>query len=399
MPPHVRNMKFVFFCHPPFMRSQSMPRFARMIGEAVRARGHEVAYWAPQAVTHKWLAHTRWAKWAGYIDQYLIFPLQVRAWLLAQQRDTLFVFCDQALGPWVPLVKHRPHVVHAHDLLALRSALGQIPQNPTSATGRLYQRYIRRGFQQAQHFISVSRRTQTDLVTHGHVSPKTSEVVYNGLNYPYKPTPHDQAMAALAKAGLPASGGQMILHVGGGQWYKNTAGVIHIYAQYARRHAHPLPLWMISPKPSSPAVVQALAGVPPEGRVLFFQGIDNAAMQAAYSVARAFLFPSLAEGFGWPIVEAQACGCPVITTDDSPMNEIAGPLASYLPILGPHDDVQAWAVHGADVLEQVLGANPADEPARRQARIEWAAQFTTQRAIEGYMGVYQAVMAASSAAR
>src|SRR3990167_6764547 len=350
-------MKFVFFCHPSFMRSQSMPRFARMIGGAMQAKGYEVAYWAPQAWVHALFDNTRLAKWAGYVDQYLLFPLQVKARLLRHRQGTLFVFCDQALGPWVPLVKHLPHVVHAHDLLALRSALGQIPQNPTSSTGR--------------HFISVSKRTQSDLVEHGQVQAQTSCVVYNGLNYPYKPVPRARAFQKLSMAGLPATDDSMILHVGGGQWYKNTAGVIHLYARYAARHENPPPLWMISPHPSNSEVLDALKQVPAQGCVLFYQGIDNAALEAAYSVARAFLFPSLAEGFGWPIVEAQACGCPVITTDDSPMNEIAGPLASYLPMLKPGDDISAWAERGADTLEAVLQVDESEQVLQRRRRIAW----------------------------
>lgn len=378
------------------MRSQSMPRFARMIGGAMQAKGYEVDYWAPQAWVHALFGNTRLAKWAGYVDQYLLFPLQVKARLLRQPPGTLFVFCDQALGPWVPLVKHLPHVVHAHDLLALRSALGLIPQNPTSSTGRIYQRYIRRGFRQARHFISVSKRTQSDLVEHGQVQPLTSCVVYNGLNYPYKPMPQARAFQKLSMAGLPANNEGMVLHVGGGQWYKNTAGIIHLYARYAARHEHPLPLWMISPHPSSPEVVDALKQVPAQGRVLFYQGIDNAALEAAYSVARAFLFPSLAEGFGWPIVEAQACGCPVITTNDSPMNEIAGPVASYLPVLQPGDDISAWAERGADALEAVLHMDDKEQALQRQRRMTWAAQFTTHKAIEGYLSIYQSVLALES---
>jgi glycosyltransferase involved in cell wall biosynthesis len=386
-------MRFVFFCHPPFMQSQSMPRFARMVGSAVAGRGYEVSYWAPPDLVHKPLAGTRLAKWAGYVDQYVVFPMQVRMRLWRQPRDTLYVFCDQALGPWVPLVKHLPHVVHAHDLLALRSALGLVPQNPTSRTGQLYQRYIRRGFQQARHFISVSRRTQEDLVAFGHVRPVTSQVVHNGLNYSYRALPVPQAVFALREAGLPATEHGMVLHVGGASWYKNTAGVIRLYARYARRHAAPLPLWMVSPSPND-AVRQALAEVPPQGRVHFFQAIDNRTLEAAYSLARAFVFPSLAEGFGWPLVEAQACGCPVVTTDDAPMNEVAGPHAAYLPLLKPGDDMAAWAEHGAGVLDNVLKAH-ADEDAdiQRQRRIDWAARFTTQRAIDGYMGIYQQVWA------
>lgn len=373
-----------------------MPRFARMVGDSMAARGHEVQYWAPDGAVHDWVRRRGWgdsaAKWASYVDQYVIFPVQVRARLRAQDRDTLYVFCDQALGPWVPLVKHLPHVVHAHDLLALRSALGLIAQNPTSFTGRLYQRYIRRGFRQARHFISVSQRTREDLVRYGGVQPHTSEVVYNGLNHPYRPMPREQALHTLKQARLPVADKGMLLHVGGGQWYKNTAGVIALYGRYAARHSAPLPLWMVSPQPRDPAVLEALAQVPPQGQVHFLPRIDNNAMQAAYSLAHAFIFPSLAEGFGWPIIEAQACGCPVITSDDAPMTEIGGPRAHYLPLLKAQGDLGAWAAHGASVLEQVLSevAADADGSARAQ-RVAWASQFTEQKAIEGYLRVYRSI--------
>src|SRR5258707_6114071 len=148
---------------------------------------------------------------------------------------TLFVFCDQALGPWVPLVKSRPHVVHAHDLLALRSALGDIPENPTSFTGRIYQRYIRRGFRQARHFISASKKTRDDLHRCGQVAATSSDVVYNGLNFPYEPMARHEAQEVLRTAGFPESPGGVLLHIGGNQWYKNQAGVISIYAQYVAR--------------------------------------------------------------------------------------------------------------------------------------------------------------------
>jgi hypothetical protein len=178
-------MNIVLFSHPMFMQSQSMPRFTRMLEEAYIVRGHNVQVWSPQPKFHKIFSQGKLSKWAGYIDQYLLFPYWVRTQLKHQSIDTLYVFCDQALGPWVPLVKNIPHVVHAHDLLALRSALGDIPENPTSWTGKLYQRYIRHGFKQAQHFISVSNKTREDLLRFGQVKPLTSEVVYNGLNYPY----------------------------------------------------------------------------------------------------------------------------------------------------------------------------------------------------------------------
>ena len=124
-------------------------------------------------------------KWLGYLDQYLVFPLQVRVRLRRTDERTLFVFADQALGPWVPLVADRPHVIHVHDLMALRSALGEFKENPTRWTGRRYQAMIRRGFARGQHFISVSENTRADLHRFLAGSQRSSEVVYNGLNYPF----------------------------------------------------------------------------------------------------------------------------------------------------------------------------------------------------------------------
>ena len=384
-------MNIVLFSHPAFMNSQSMPRFARMLEEAYRERGHQVEVWSPQAKMYALLPKGRLSKWAGYIDQYIIFPLWVRKQLKMQPANTLYVFCDQALGPWVPLVKNKPHVVHVHDLLALRSALGDIPENPTQWSGRVYQRYIRQGFQQAKHFISISKKTRDDLHHFGEVTPVTSEVVYNGLNYPYVPMLQSDAIAVLKQAGLPVKPEGMLLHLGGSQWYKNLAGVVTLYIEYAKGETKPLPLWCISPSPN--IKVQALLKeLPAQGQVLFFQGIDNQALQAAYSTAHAFIFPSLAEGFGWPIIEAQASGCLVLTTDAAPMNEIGGSSASYIPLLRLTDDPVAWALKGSNALKLILNMPEMQRITLVEQGLAHAAKFNADDAIEGYLKTYQQVL-------
>ena len=386
-------MHLVLLTHPPFTASQSMPRFAQMLQRAYEQLGHDVEVWSPQGRWHRRFAGTRFAKWAGYVDQYLLFPRWLRAQASRQPPDTLFVFTDQALGPWVPLLRHRPHVVHVHDLLALRSALGEVPQNPTRFTGRLYQRYIRWGFAQARHFVCISRRTRDDLLRVGHVQPRTCDVVHNGLNAPFARLPLATAHRQLLSAGLPEAPEGMVLHVSGNQWYKNVAGVIRLYGAYARSRARPLPLWLVGVRPG-PAERAALAELPPQASVQFARGLTHDALQACYSVARAFLFPSHAEGFGWPIVEAQTCGCPVITTDDGPMNEIGGPVTRYLPRLQAGDDIGAWAAHGAQVLAEVLDAPEEAAQRRSAAAMAWASRFRAEVAIKGYLRVYQQVLAA-----
>jgi glycosyltransferase involved in cell wall biosynthesis len=384
-------MRLIILCHPPFLASQSMPRFAQMLQSSFAALGHEVTMLAPQARFHKLFGRHRYQKWGGYIDQYLIFPRQVRRTLAAAPADTLVVFADQALGPWVPLAKNRPHVVHVHDLLNLRSALGDGPGHVTSFSGRIYQKYIRRGFRQARHFISVSNKTRDDLHNFGQVRALTSEVVYNGLNYPYAPMAPGAAFAKLRAAGLPAEEGGMLLHVGGGQWYKNKGGLIALYSRYAADVENPLPLWCIGPKPSD-KIARQIAAVPRGGRVQFFQNLDNATLQAAYAHARVFLFPSFAEGFGWPLIEAQACGCPVITTDDPPMNEVAGASARYIPRLLLSADMDAWAAHGAAVLREVLALSPTERELVVERGNEWVKRFDAASAIARYLEIYRRIL-------
>jgi len=393
----VGSLHLVLFCHPQFVRSQSMPRFAQMLKHAYEARGHRVELWAPRPRVFRMWPRGSFAKWAGYVDQYVIFPLEVRRALARSAPDTLFVFCDQALGPWVPLVRDRPHVVHVHDLLALRSALGEFPEHRTGLSGRIYQRYIRRGFAQARHFISVSRKTREDLHRFARVQALISEVVTHGLNYPYRPLEREVAGARLRAAGLSLPPPGFLLHVGGGQWYKNLPGIVRLYGAYARATPVPAPLWCVGPPPNA-AVRAALDELPGAAAVQFLGRVESDVLEALYSSARVLLFPSLEEGFGWPLIEAQACGCPVITTDAAPMNEIAGPAALYLPRPLPGEDLRRWAAQGAASLATLLTESPDERRVRVESGCRWAQRFDHDRAIEGYLSVYRRALEMSACA-
>jgi glycosyltransferase involved in cell wall biosynthesis len=112
-------------------------------------------------------------------------------------------------------------------------------------------------------------------------------------------------------------------------------------------------------------------------------------------MARAFIFPSLAEGFGWPIIEAQASGCPVLTSDAAPMNEIGGPAASYLPVLKLTEDAKAWALSSLAPLKFILTLPEAQHAYLVEQGLTHAAKFNADDAIEGYLKIYQQVQAHS----
>jgi glycosyltransferase involved in cell wall biosynthesis len=383
-------VNIVLFSHPVFLNSSSMPRFAQMIADGMRKRGHKLKIWSPQPIFFRIPVNAKIRKWLGYVDQYMLFPLVVRFRLLAEPADTVYVFADQALGPWVPLVKHLPHVVHVHDFMALRSALGEIPENPTSWTGKQYQAMIRRGFSAAKNFISVSENTKSELSRFLPNTRVRSEVVYNGMNFPFRRMGAAQAVDALQHAGIEAQPRGWLLHVGGNQWYKNRLGVLEIYVAYSQKVSDPLPLLMIGEPPTA-AMSAMLAQVSATGSVKFVTGVDNQVVCAAYSHARLLIFPSLAEGFGWPIAEAMACGCPVLTTGEAPMTEVGGSSACYLP-KRPFENADVWAKHGALQVIQVLDSTSTDAAARMAQGYQHVQQFEVQLALRRYEATYQQVL-------
>ncbi|OWP61948.1 mannosyl transferase [Hymenobacter amundsenii] len=381
-------MHVVLFTHPNFLSHQSMPRFARMLAEGMQQRGHTVEIWTPQPHFMRLPAPGVARKWLSYLDQYLMFPLRVRRLLRTCPADSLFVFTDQALGPWVPLVAHRPHVVHCHDFLAQRSALGEVAENRTAWPGRQYLAYIRRGYAQARNFISVSEHTRQDLHRFLPTAPHFSGMVYNGLNQKFEVIEADAARASLGRQTGLNLGQGYLLHVGGNQWYKNRAGVLALYFAWRRISPFRQPLLLIGEAPSA-ALGQQRAASPYGAEVHFLPGLPDEVVRQAYAGASVLLFPSLAEGFGWPIAEAMAAGCPVITTGADPMREVGGTAAFYLPRLAADEPLESWAAAAAQQVAAVVElAGPARARVLAQGR-ENARRFDPTTALDRIEAIYQ----------
>ena len=389
-------MKLVFLTHPPFLKMASMMRYAAWLADGMRQRGHEVHIWSPEPYFYKLPVPARFRKWMGYIDQYLVFPGQLRKRMARQSDDTLYVFADHALGPWVPSVVPNPNVVHCHDFLAQDSALGLIPQNPVSATGRVYQRYIRQGFRQADAFIAISQKTRDDLlVVIG--SNGNCDVVYNGVNPRFRPSTDVVAdRTTLGKTlGIDLSHGY-VLHVGVNTWYKNRRGVLVAYDAWRRSAGAQaaLPLLMVGPQPPE-ALADLRESLPSASDIHFLTAVSDEVLVSLYGAATVFLFPSIAEGFGWPIAEAMASGCPVITTGIPPMTEVAGDAAFFIL---PDSDEQAtvgssWATEAAAKLAEVMGLSAAERQAVAARGLAQVKHFDSTQALDRIEKIYERLLA------
>jgi len=385
-------MNIVFFSNPDFMGSENAPEFSSMhrftmiLANGMAQRGHEVTLWKPERKYFSIPAPAAVKKWLGYVDQYIVFPATVKKRLKHCPPDTLFVFTDQAQGPWLPLVATRKHVMHCHDFLAQLSAMGKIEQHKTSWTGKQYQYFIRRGYEKGKNFISVSRKTDQvlkELLPH---QPASTAVVYNGLDPSYRPFFHGKARRLITKkTGIDFTGGYC-LHVGGNQWYKNREGVIEIYTAWRKQTEWTLPLLMIGPSPSR-AVQQLVERSPFKQDIHFISNLSDEFVRYAYAGANAFLFPSHAEGFGWPIAEAMASGCPVLTTDLAPMTEVAGGAAFLITPRGPEND-DTWATRAAITLHQIICLTTANRKAVIAAAISNVKRFDTTATVDQIEFIY-----------
>lgn len=386
-------MRLIFFTHPEFFGSQSMPRYARWLAKGMKARGYIVQVWRPKAFFYKIPAPATLKKWLGYIDQYCIFPFWVKKHLRHQEKNTIYVFTDHALGPWVPLVNMLPHVIHCHDFLAQRSALGEIKENPTSVSGQIYQKFIRSGFSKGKNFISISNKTQADLHQFLPQKPQYSEIVYNGLNQEFKPVGEIKKIRKdLSEAfGISLNEG-FILHVGGNQWYKNRLGVVAIYNAWRKVSEKKLPLIMVGKEPIKK--LESFKNSTAYGSdIHFLKEVSDELVRKLYGTASVFIFPSLAEGFGWPIAEAMASGCPVITTNEAPMTEVGGDAAYYISHM-PAEYVDGWANKECVVLEQVLNLSNFEREERVKLGLENSARFDSEKALNKIEAIYKDIFAA-----
>ncbi|WP_225869466.1 glycosyltransferase family 4 protein [Pedobacter psychroterrae] len=369
-----------------------MPRFAAMLSDGMEERGHTVDVLSPKPLFFNIPVPAQFKKWFGYIDQYIIFPGTVKAKLSSYPKETLFVFADQALGPWIPLVADRPHVIHCHDFLAQQSAKGQMPENPVGRTGVQYQKYIRRGYLSGKNFIAVSRKTQADLHDFYGSVPTVSEVVYNGLTGEFSKGGMAKMRERFSRqTGIDCSKGY-ILHVGGNQWYKNRQGVLEIYSAWRSLRGPDIPLILIGAKPDE-RLMAALKKTGYMDEIHFLSGIDDDLLKTAYAGASVFLFPSLAEGFGWPIAEAMASGVPVITTNEAPMTEVAGDAAFLIERRPANAALKGqWAKDSALVLDQVLKAEEQARENRIDMGLENVKRFDSKKTLDLIESIYLKVL-------
>ncbi len=359
-------------------RQQSMLRFAALMQRELAARGYDVTLLQPPPfLVGKLESRKGIGKWLGYIDKFLLFPLVLRG---AKKGYDVVHLCDHSNALYARYLAGTPHLVTCHDVLAIKSALGEVPQNVISSTGRKLQAMILKGLKRAQYVVCVSAISRTDMLRVTGRSPETSEVVYLSLNYPYAPMPREAALAQLDALGYDARI-PFFLHVGAYLWYKNRRVVVELFRLLRQRPGYEsLRLLFIGEEPEA-ELAEYIATLGLSAQVSHLTGVSNEDLCAVYSLAEGLLYPSLQEGFGWPVLEAQSCGCPVFASNRAPMTELGGDAAVYF------DPTQI------EEAAQIISAALERRRAICEDGLVNVQRFSVQNMIDGYVSAYHKVAA------
>ncbi|MHA1568037.1 MAG: glycosyltransferase family 4 protein [Alphaproteobacteria bacterium] len=272
-----------------------------------------------------------------------------------------------------PLRSPCPTVLTVHDLSSLL-----FPRLHTRRNN-LVQRLLPRAVKRARLVIAISENTKRDLIEHLRVPPEKIRLVYNAPAENFGPAVDEAYQQAVIKRlSLPE---RYFLFVGTLEPRKNVTRLLEAFARYSRLHENGTKLLLVGSEGwGSRDVRKTHRQLGLGERVRFVGYVDHADLPAVYRQAKALVMPSVYEGFGLPIVEAMACGTPVIAAANSALAEVAGDAAV---LIDPDD---------AAGLAESLIALSSDERVRErcvQAGLAQAGRFSLAAFAEATHRVYR----------
>jgi glycosyltransferase involved in cell wall biosynthesis len=289
-------------------------------------------------------------------------------WPIRARRDGLTLMHSMAFA--MPRLAPCPAVVTIYDLSFVHN-----PDSFPPAQRRYLMAETAHSARRAARLITISESGRQDVHDFYGVPLERIDVVTPGVSTAYRPLPADQVEAFRRREGLPD---RFFLHVGTLQPRKNIPVLLEALALLSRTET---PLILVGGKGwYYEAIYERIRELGLADRVRFAGYVDDDQLPLWYNAASALVFPSLYEGFGLPIVEALACGAPVIAADTSSLPEAGGDVALYFE---PRDPA-ALAAHLARALD-----DPALRRHAREAGPVHAARFSWGHAGRETAAVYR----------
>ncbi len=279
-------------------------------------------------------------------------------------------------------LRHTPcaAVATIHDLIPF-VAPHYVPRARKTRCLALYRWGTRRAARLADRIIAVSEHTKRDIVDHLRVPDKNVVVIYNGLSEAFRPADDESAGELRARFGVT---GTLIVAAGRADPYKNLLGLVRAVEHLVGAGRSDVTCLLIGePDDRYPEVARYVESHGLARHVRFTGYLEHDNLVRAYQQADLVVHPSLYEGFGFPPLEAMACGTPVVSSDRTSLPEVLGD-AAVLVDPGQPDALANAIVHVLDdeELRAVL----------RQKGLERARRFTWERAARETLDVYRAAL-------
>lgn len=223
---------------------------------------------------------------------------------------------------------------------------------------------MRRCVREADCIIAISETTRNDIGEfHGASAYERTRVVPLACSSSFKLAEQGMARQRREKP--------FLLFVGDRNHYKNFGLLLQAFARWEEREVE---LVVVGDKFWSTAEIAQIDELGIQERVTWLGAVDDAQLAGLYQSAVAFVYPSLYEGFGIPLLEAMACGCPIVASDIPSTIEVAG---SY-PVLFDPTEVDSLVM----ALRKVLTGSRTSDGAERAKKFSW--KKTAQQTLEIY---------------
>jgi len=264
-------------------------------------------------------------------------------------------------------------IVTVHDV-----SFALMPEMFTRDTISLFRKQMEVVVRRADEIIAVSERTKSDLLDLYGLDDGKIHVVLHGVEDSFKPIKElDRLEEVRMEYGLPE---KFVLHVGTLEPRKNHLRLLQAYRLMCEKYTGEYHLVICGKRGWLYDDVFEMADSPAlKGKVVFTGYVRDEELPCIYNLAAAVVYPSLYEGFGLPIIEAMACGRPVLTSDRGAMAEAAEDAAL---LVNPEDvDEMAIGLHRL-LHDETLRENLVKAGIRRAARFTW--EDTARATLEVY---------------
>lgn len=219
-------------------------------------------------------------------------------------------------GPSFFKLKKQKYVITVHDLIPL-----VFPQTRPYKVFLIYKYLLPRTLRKADKIIADSNSTKSDLVKYFNVPAKKIEVIYLAADERFKLLTDDEVRTIRQKYNLDFL---FILYVGGLAPHKNLITLIKAFHKAKLKGIDHKLVIAGKKRWKYKEIFSSIDALHLQDDVIFTGYVPDEDLPGLYNAADLFVYPSLYEGFGLPLLEAMACGCPVIASNSSSLAEVVG---------------------------------------------------------------------------